>query len=323
MTKTDLGNCAAAVLPEAYTGPSVFHVGYIKTGTTYLQNEVFSSARLGMALGGGSASRSYLVDWFTLSDEYVFDPSVVEECLAELENDARRKGQIPVWSDETLIGNPLTRTYLGPSLLRRLSSLSKPIKVIITIREQCAFCLSAYREFIKHGGVHDLESFIGTGNEPRSYTPILRPEFLHFDRAAQQWISAFGIENVLIQPFELLTTDRARYLTRLVEFLGVDFDGHVPDTKHNVGIGGTALSFKRVLNRLYVRSPLSQERSMTERVVSKATRIIDRLTPEFIDRRNEDRLRAAIENRFRDEFGESNRRLEKLVGLNLKSYGYQ
>ncbi|MEM7239649.1 MAG: hypothetical protein AAF501_17725, partial [Pseudomonadota bacterium] len=158
-----------------YDGPSIFHVGYIKTGTTFLQNQVFCRPEFGLAIAGGAASRSQLITEFVLSDGYGFDPAATNARLVGLEEDSRARGLVPVWSDETLLGNVVERRYDGQVSAARILALAMPKKVLITIREQRSFALSAYREYVKQGGRNTLEHFIGSGQEPVSFTPILRP----------------------------------------------------------------------------------------------------------------------------------------------------
>jgi len=307
----------------AYAGPSIFHVGYIKTGTTYLQDEVFSKPTLGMSLAGGAMSRAHLIDWFVVNDDYLYDPDAVRAKLTGLERDARATGLAPVWSDETLIGNPLMRSYHGTVVMRKIAALGIPAKVIVTVREQRAFVLSAYREFVKHGETQSLESFIGTGREGKSYTPIMREDFLNFDIVVQAWMEAFGADNVLVLPQELLRDDRDAYLERLGWLLGGGRRLEAADVHRNKGAGATSLLARVWLNRFYVRTPLTQRRSFAEKAVHKIGRAVDRLAPRRLDRLLERRLSATVAARYGGRFDESNRRLEALTGLNLRALGYQ
>src|SRR5690606_25747219 len=101
----------------------------------------------------------------------------------------------------------------------RIAALPIGKKVLITVREQRSFALSAYREYIAQGGANPLRDFIGTGQEPESFTPILRPEFLMYDRVVAHCQTLFGDENLLVLPYELLRRDPPAYLARLRDFL--------------------------------------------------------------------------------------------------------
>ena len=177
---------------DPFNGPSVFHLGYIKSATTYLQNEIFAPETFGCALGGGPDSRAALVSWFVTDDGFIFDPKAVDAAISAAEGPVRTRGMVPIWSDETLLGDPIKRRYTGSDSLTRMARLPRDKKIIISIREQRSMVLSIYREFIRQGGAHTLTQFIGTGREPASYTPILKPDFLLFDRAAAWCMEAFG-----------------------------------------------------------------------------------------------------------------------------------
>ncbi|MFD2858452.1 hypothetical protein ACFSZS_31910 [Seohaeicola zhoushanensis] len=99
--------------------------------------------------------------------------------MEALEAPLRAEGLLPVWSDETLLGDPLPRSYDGPAILEKLGRLERPMKVVITIRNQHDLVLSAYREYLKRNR-HSLIDFIGTGrgtpvvsSDPAAGIPVL------------------------------------------------------------------------------------------------------------------------------------------------------
>jgi hypothetical protein len=309
--------------PNPYAGPSIFHIGYIKTGTTYLQDELFSKPTFGMTVPGGAMSRPHLVEWFVVGDGYLYDPAAVRAELTDMEQDARAAGLAPVWSHETLIGHSNHRLYHGATVMRKIAALNLSAKVIITVREQRAFAISAYCEFVKNNGTHNLESFIGTGNERKGFTSIMREDFLNFDIAVRCWMDAFGAENVLVLPQELLINDRDAYFKRLSDFLGLERRLDPANVRSNKGAGAAALLTRRWLNRLYVSSPLGLKQSFTEKAVYKITDFVDRLAPRGFNQRLERRLAATVAARYEGRFAESNRRLEDLTGYDLRALGYQ
>lgn len=306
---------------QPYMGPALFHVGYVKTATSYLQAAIFSNPEFGMKLSGGDENRSYIMQWFKTDDQYLFDPVAISEKMDLLEKPIRELGLVPVWSEETLLGNPMKRQYDGARVLDQLRSLNRPFKVFITIRRQPDLCLSAYREYLKINR-HSLRDFIGTGHEPRSYRPILDPEFLRFDVAVGRWMDAFGPENILVLPHEFLKSNPDGYVRRLADFVGVSQSPAPPAQAHNVGQGGVALVAARFLNAFFVRSPLSSRMSISQRVVKKLQRIINRLTPRKFDDLVESRWKREIANRYEGLFEGSNRNLETLTNQDLRKFGY-
>lgn len=317
----ELGNERRMPSKPTYDGPALLHIGYPKTATSYLQEHVFSNSDFGMGLAGGTDNRSYLIKWLKTDDPYRFDPEAVAEEMEQLEAPVRKLGLVPVWSEETLLGNPMTRDYHGAWMLERLRALGKPFKILITIRRQQDMCLSAYREYLKFQR-HSLRDFIGTGQEPMSFRPILDPEYLRYDVAAGRWSDAFQSENVLVLPQEQLRSQPEDYVQALASFAGVAAPPVPSPERRNVGLGGTALLFARVLNACFVRSPLSQSPSISERVMRKAYRVINKLSPRWLDRRIEARWRTEIDARYAGLFDDGNRQLAETMNQDLGKLGY-
>lgn len=309
-------------LAAPYSGPALLHVGYIKTGTTTLQETMFSNAGMGFELVGGTDNRALLVNWFRAHNDYKFDAVKLRDEMLRREDDIRQKGLIPVWSEETLLGDPLVNDYCGPEVLWRLGQLKRDLKVLITIRKQESFALSGYREALRFGR-YRLRDFIGTGTEDLSMRPILRPESLEYDQAIQAYQEVFGKKNCLVLPLELLQRDPAEYSRLLCRSMDLPTTLPLDQAPRNVGRGGTALAMARVLNGLYVVSPLTFEASLSRRIVDKILNIINRLAPAALDAKIEAGWRNHIAVRYSGRFAQSNRKVEALTGLDLSALGYQ
>lgn len=305
------------------TGP-VFHIGYVKTATTFLQRQVFGRADLGMALGGGPRSRGHVVSGLVLADDYIFDPAALAARFAALEAPQRAEGLLPVWSEEVLLGDPLAGRYDGPANLRRLHAAFPQARILITIREQRAMALSMLREYAKQGGTASPRDFIGTGQEDPAFSPLLRPDFLRFERAVGFCRDAFGPDRVLVLPQEMLRADPRDYFDRLGRFLDLPLGPPASGRPggDNVGRGLAAAAINRGLNRLVRRSPLHRDPGIAWRTKDRVVRLFDRAMPRMLDARIEARLKAMIAARYRTEFSAGNRALAGMTGLDLHGYGY-
>lgn len=306
-----------------YHGPSVFHVGYIKTGTTFLQNQIFCRADLGMAIAGGAASRAHLIEELLLTDGYSFDPAAAWARLSALETPSRDGGLVPVWSDETLLGDPINRLYNGHAIAERIAALPGPKKVIITIREQRSFALSAYREFIRQGERNEFSDFIGRGDEGRSFTPILWPEFLRYDRAIRFYRDALGAANVLVLPYEMMRAAPDAYIGLLDRFMDVNIAAMPDAGAENKGHSALALRFARRLNSLSVRSPLSQRQGLSRKIAGRLVKLTNRYAPAPLSARIEARMKAEINARYDGLFDASNAETQAMIGQNLAELGYE
>jgi hypothetical protein len=307
-----------------YDGPSIFHVGYIKTATTFLQHRVFDREDLGIGWAGGHESRAFITENYIICDEYLFDPADIRAKMDALERDTRSRDIVPIWSEEMFLSDPAQPLYCGYAALDRLRQThAGDIKVLITIREQRAFVLAAYQEFIRQGGRHSLYDYIGSGNEPRSYSPILRESLLHFDRAVAAYQQTFGKDNVLVLPIEMLRRDAPQYLHLLGDFLGRSIETVDTGVRVHGSLGMTAVGVQRLTNHFITHSPLNFfGSSRTARAFLKIARIVDKSVPHAVHRLWRKHAETMIERRYGGQLGATNRRLEALIDLDLKSYGY-
>ena len=303
--------------------PWLFHVGYVKTATTFLQRSVFGRAECGFGLPGGRTHRGYLVGHIVMTDGYAIDPHMVRDAFRAAAAPLTQQGLTPVWSEETLLGDPGSRRYDGFANAIKLQRCFPGARILITIREQRAMALSVYKEYLKGSGTQPLEGFIGRGDEAVGYGPILSLDFLAYDRAVKFYRDAFGTENVHVLPYELLRHDRTAYAERLSRFLECPSLTLDAATSFNAALGTTALLAKRWFNRFLVRSPLARDKGAIIGLVDRTFRGVDRMLPTILDKRFERRLRRAVATRYDGMFAESNRALAEMTGLPLSRLGYQ
>jgi len=296
----------------------------MKTASTYLQANVFSNPAGGFAVPLSGAGRAFLVEQIILSDGFSFHGETVRGKFEEAAQTVTDRGLIPVWSDEGLLGDPVARRYDAYSNAIRVKEALPDAHVLITIREQTAMALSMYVEYIHQAGLADLTQFIGTGNELLSFSPFLRSDFLMFDRAVKYYQSLFGEDRVLVLPQELLALDRAAYFQLLSDFTGKEIDlTSVSSKRVHKSMGATANQMRRIVNRLKTPRVLSSSPSTWEKGLEKGLRMIDRSIPSSIDNLVLRPITRQIEDRYRGQFVDSNRRLSEMTGLDLQQLGYE
>jgi hypothetical protein len=305
----------------------VLHIGYPKTASTWLQETVFRNPALGFVVPWdrdeflGRATAAF-VTVNSFDDDVAKARSFFEEGLRSLDG----QPGVPIVSDESLCGDPTRRinNYAGRYIADRLRAAFPSARILIGIREQKAIALSLYREYLHgSGGVFPLEVFLGRGDEPPGYTPILYPDYLEYDRIVGYYQRLYGQENVHVLPMEWLRRDPAGYVRSILEFCRCPADvGHLSKPVH-VGQSALALTVRRPLNRVFPPNPLSPHRGYGTRAVAKVARVIDRLAPKSWSVPIERRWKDAIARRFNGRFIESNRRLAEQTGLDLASMGYE
>lgn len=302
--------------------PVLIHVGFVKTATTFLQRKVFSGTNGELELAAGAETRAQTVQNILLADDYTFDPAGTRARMEAIAAPVRARGKLPVWSEEMLLGNPPSGRYDGFSNARKAKAAYPDARVLITIRRQQSIALSMYREYVLGGGALPIRCFIGTGDEPISHTPILRPEFLCFDRAIGHYRELFGPERVLVLPQEMLADDPPRYLAALSEFTGRPIMSDLQPGREHVGEGYPALVLRRAFNRLTVLDPTRPGRRGLAAVTNRIVRLFNRLTPAALNAALLRRYERTVEARYPGLFADSNRETAAMTGLPLADYGY-
>ena len=302
--------------------PVLVHVGYIKTGTTYLQKRILSQPGSDLALAAGEMTRAQTVQNILLADDYSFDPNEIQKRMEAISSPVRSLGKIPVWSEESLLGDPPTRRYDGFSNARKLHAVFPDALILITIRRQQSIALSMYREYVLGEGKLPITSFIGTGDEALSFTPILRPEFLCYDRAIHHYKMLFGPDRVLVLPQEMLAQDPADYVKTLADFTGCKVPSVSSSGREHVGEKLPALALRRFSNRLVAHDSMKPGRHGLSKVSDRIVRLVNRLTPKNLDASFKRRYEHIVEQRYDGFFRTSNQQTEKLTSLDLERYGY-
>ena len=230
--------------------------------------------------------------------------------------------RVPVISDETLCGDPIQRRYNGRDVADRIYQAFPRAKVLIGIREQKSMAISAFREYIFMGGTLLLEDFVGAGQEPLSFTPILREDFLAYHHVVGYYQKLYGRENILVLPIEQLQRDRAGYVQTLRRFCGCPGEFNTEAGPTHVGWSAITLAARRTLNPLVPISPLSPGvRQIRNRIANRLCSAIDHL-PRRWSAAFERRWKDQVARRYAGTFRESNRRLAELTGLDLAALGY-
>lgn len=303
--------------------PVLLHVGLHKTGTTWLQDRVFTNHALGFDSPWGPMASPAIAE-FMLVDPLAFDASAAKERLLPDIESSRAKGFIPVVSHEGLSSRPTQGMYYAPAVAERLKAVFPDARVVIGIREQTGMILSLYRQHVRTGGSNTLRQFIGTGKEEIGWAPLCRLEFFHYDRFVRLYQSHFGEDNVLILPLERLKESEDTYLRTLLEFAGSSADPKdIGDAApSNVGWGGQTLEIFRFMGRFVRRDPLSHRQPFGVRTAQRICYKLDGLIPKSRHKAIESRWKAMIKERCAGEFEESNARLAAMTGLDLKAMGY-
>lgn len=301
-------------------GPIV-HVGYHKTGTSWLQKHLFRTEDRGFARLLLSSRHSDFI-WV---DEFDFDPARYRAEFGPAIAQARAAGRVPIVSSERLSGNPHSGGYDSRRLADRLHAVFPDARILIAIREQRGVILSTYGQYVRAGGVCSLRDYLrGPGD---SRLPWFRLSYFRYDRLVRYYQSLFGREQVLVEAYEHFREDPEAYVRRVCDFCGVVVKDDLPYRQvKNPGLGPLALGLQRRLNPFVVRDSLNGNSALAIPLLRGPSRALlrgfDRLSPRPWNERLRAGWRRTVAEATEGYYEESNRRTEEATGLDLARLGY-
>ena len=298
--------------------PLLIHPGFHKTGTTWLQQQLFSDTKYFNMLFSHEDIDRLFIRPHTLTFS-------TENTTREVKAACSPEGSplIDVISSETLSGEMFTGSRLSALVAERLADTCKPAKILLTVRSQLAVTRSIYIQYLKRGGRLSIEAFLGYQPEPNY--GWFNADVIHYGRLAQHYGTQFGDENVLVLPQELMAKDRQAWLGHLFRFAtGEDFSGDLSvDARPREGVSPPAsgMALLRTAN-LFRKGPLSPNAATS---LGWLGTLLHRAAYKWKlgDKAAQKHLKDVIAAHFAGQFGETNRLLQGYCPVDLATLGYE
>jgi hypothetical protein len=299
------------------TSPSaVIHVGFTKAASTSLQ-AFFRALPDAHAVDGDRAA-------VLLSAKNAFhysEKDVLAFLAPELET-ARRLGKVLVVSHERLSGNPHAGHYDCKEMADRLCRLFPKARIVISIREQMKILASAYKQYVRIGGVRSLEDYLLPVWDCR--LPLFDWRIYEYRQLVGYYQDVFGRENVLVPLVEELERDGESYFAALSAFMGVrGLPEHEGREVHNPGIPDEEIERWRFRNFFRVeRNSIRDPHPLQGPRISKVVDWIAPLVP-FNRYGPGNGVVDEVRRLFAGKFAESNAALSGMIGKDLAAFGYE
>jgi hypothetical protein len=296
----------------------LLHIGYHKTGTTWLQRHVFGETGSGFSQIGG-AQRLIAVNAFE------FRPKTLRKQMGRKIGQAQAQGLVPVLSSERLSGEPHFGGYDSELIADRLAAVFPDARILVVVREQSSMFLSIYKEYIRRGGAASLRQYLATPIDGY-WLPQFRFEFLEYHRLIRYYQDLFGAESVMVLPYELLRAQPATFLGKIGEFVGVPVAE--PQVRPvNVSLSAFVLGLKRHANRYFVLDgPVNPAPPLdfpaSNAMLEQTCRMLDSKLPLSVRDRTERRWRIHTARVVGTRYAQSNAVTAGLTGLDLRALGY-
>lgn len=297
--------------------PTLFHVGYHKTGTTWMQH-FFFTAENGFCR---VLDHDEAFELIAAPHGLDFRPEAARELLT-----SRHPGDgvvVPVVSSEILCGNPFFGGRESDDYARRIKAINPDAMILITIREQYAAIASTYMQYLSRGGTETLDAFFA--ERPVRGTFGFSHRHFEYDKLIGLYRDLFGAERVLVVTQESLAADPLAATRHICAFAGAMPPRDLRRDRFAVSYPEYAAWVLRRIN--YVRSgPVKPAPAFhLGRMADLGYRAAGRLSglPALRRRLSTYRpVRAFVVKRFAGCFAQSNQRLLAMLGSTIDLDGY-
>ena len=222
----------------------LIHIGYHKTGTSWLQERYFTSDN-GYVQVLNHEEVSRLIDrvrWLEFQPEKI--QKLVEGRIAE--------DRVPVISSEILSGSPFAGGASSYENLLKLNRAFPDAKILITIRNQIDYISSIYNQYIKTGGVLTVSDFLHYQSQSYSNT-FWQYSHIRYAGLVNEYKSVFGNESVLVFQYEEFD-DKVSFDKNLNAFLGRNTHREEilgGGKRVNLSLGFLSVQTLRLVNKFY------------------------------------------------------------------------
>ncbi len=297
----------------------VFHIGYHKTGTTWLQRYYFPAHPCIHPLC--NSQRPWddpLLKALIAAPEGKFDPDYCTRLVNEKIRQAKadNKNHVAIISAERLSGHPYSGGYDSFRIAERIRACWKDAWIFYAIRRQSDIIWSFYKQLVREGLPCSFARLITVRHWD---VPGFTLSFYEYDILLKKYQDMFGPNRVCVLPYEMMRLDIHRFLHLLCAFLDIP-DIPVPITERaNRGLPNRGLALFRAMNHFYFSEfnpyPVF---SFNKHILQFVRRIMEKIFRTIPDTAIP--LNSMQRNRISDHYRRSNIRLQGLVDWSLKDF---
>lgn len=310
------------------------HIGYHKTGTTWLQNMLFTSDNnVFEPMSKTRKGPSSLARHFIYDDEgYCLSPFDLNEASIEKEIENIKSSKIglgekiPVISHERLSGNPHCGGFDAKKIASMLKNTFPKAKILIVIREQKSFILSNYFQYLSIGGTHSLKKYLNAKYDGKR--PLFSPSHIKYLPLINEYRNLFGMNNVLVLPYEMFKEDPLLFIEKLAIFLNrkIEVEKRLFNKKINTKSHEYAMYYMRALNVFRMSSSVNNYSSLSNKYTKKIANFLfvtaGTMFSKRLDVSLKNRLKKQVCSYVGDRYVESNKEISNLIEVDLSRYGY-
>ena len=293
-----MGKCGYTLRPD------IFHIGYPRTGTTWLQKGLFPLV----------GDKLWVVDSRLPDIYHAHDAATLRSIYMDKPRDF---GKVVIESEEAMSGGRFVDYLEFP---KKLSWINPKAKIFICVRSQYSSIPSLYYLYVKKGGCLSFDKYVNL---------ILDNNKLDYFSMYMEYVKYFSKDNVKILFFEDFIDNKKEYIYDLLQWCNCWSDIDIPSDKYrNKKHSDMEICLMRWVNILCgmyrfsfsigaARSPELRKRFQLRRKFLFGTRPIVKLFKwlpiRVVGRGLSHRLRADV----RDAYAASNDALFKELGRQI------
>lgn len=314
-----LARNALIAAPLDKTAP-LLHLGYHKTGSSWLQAELLRSPRAGFY--SPWRPEDY-IERLIITNPFAFSPEETRVSFAEGFRHAAENRLVPVITHEMLSGNPWKGgQFNSRATAERLHQTFPEGRVLIVIREQRSMICSLYRHHVRTGLSVSPRRYLMPAEMRSGFEPIFQWAYLEYHWLIGFCQSRFGADRVLVLPFELLKRDCNEFARRVCAFAGAKDPPELTPSIVNAGYSAFTIAVKRRFNSLMRADKAIGHLPWRHQFGEKLFHRLDQHVPRGLARRSNQRLHDQVAEVIGDHYAASNRAVQRMTELKLAEYGY-
>jgi len=218
----------------------IFHIGFHKTGTTWLQRNVFSN--LNLVVNSEKPWDDAFLRYLILSDEASFEVTACKQLL----KDRLKESSVNIVSAERLTGHPYSGHIDRYRIMNRIKLCFPEAQVICGVRKPASIIESIYKQMVKEGYPGKIESLFYDQWKGFSFD-LNAYDYLKFYNYS---LNLFGKENIFFFAYERFKLDNESLLLNLSQFLETDL---LKSSNKSMGVENKAFKnsyyrVRRILN---------------------------------------------------------------------------
>jgi hypothetical protein len=303
----------------------LIHIGIMKSGSTFLQKKVLIEKHNFNNPFVADQYHPELIDRLFCVNPFEFDAKETREFFDAKWRESPHQDHVPLVTLEELAGNPLAASNYERETSHRLKDIFPEAKILITIREQRSVILSSWCHYLRKNGPQPISRFVGKANMRIGFLPICRPHRYRYDALVAHYYKLFGRENVCALPAEWLFENQQAFARKVMDFADCDYQGNDIETAPPVNPAYTPMELvvRHLAGKFFHNDVLGETGKLRAKCIGRTARLAAKLTPSSVNQRIKQKWYAYIDAYTEGFFEQSNAKLEKIIGMDLRQYGYR